>query len=184
MSKRARQDGNRAEGTGEGALSLEIYAMPGHLLRRMHQASQAVFDSEIAAAGFDLTSVQYAAMAAIAARPGLGQAALASAIAFDRPTTGGVIDRLEAKGFVRREIDPDDRRSRRLFLERAGEAVLAKVTPVVRRAQDQILAGLSASEQKSFLRLLARALEAVGGARRQTAEPGNVGSPALQADRG
>ena len=38
------------------------------------------------------------------ANPGIDQARLATAIAFDRATTGGVIDRLEAKGLVRREI--------------------------------------------------------------------------------
>ena len=163
----AKKDDGPSERAEDGALTLEIYAMPGHLLRRMHQTSQAIFDIEVSAAGFDLTSVQYAALAAIAARPGLGQAALASAIAYDRPTTGGVIDRLEAKGFVRRENDPLDRRSRRLYLEHRGEAVLEHVTPVVRRVQDQMLAGLSATEQKSFLRLLAKALKAVGNQRRQ-----------------
>ena len=86
--------------------------MPGHLIRRMQQASLAIFDTEMARAGCDLTSVQYAALVAIAAQPGLDQATLASVIAFDRVTTGGVIDRLEAKGDVRREMPSDDRRSR------------------------------------------------------------------------
>ncbi len=121
--------------------SIEIYQMPGNLIRRMHQASQAIFDAEVAAAGFDLTSVQFAALTVIAARPGLDQATLASAISFDRATTGGVIDRLEAKGLVRREIPKSDRRSRHLHIEPAGKAVLEGVTPVVRRAQEMMMAG-------------------------------------------
>ncbi len=148
---------------------LEIFEMPGHLMRRMHQASLAIFDTEVAAAGFDLTSVQYAAMTVIAANPGIGQAALAQAIAYDRPTTGGVIDRLESKGLVRRENDPHDRRSRLLFLEEAGKTVLAGITPAVRRAQDHMLQGLSAAERKMLLQLVKKTLSIVGTIRRHSA---------------
>lgn len=146
----------------ELATRVATHGMPGHLIRRMHQASQAIFDVEIAKAGFDLTSVQFAALTVIAANPGLDQATLASSIAFDRVTTGGVIDRLEAKGLVRREIAKGDRRSRRLHLEPAGEVVLDGVTPVVQHVQVAMLAGLSPKERETLLRLLAKALDAVG----------------------
>ena len=164
--KRARQEDDTA---GEIQPPVEIFGMPGHLVRRMHQASQAIFDVELAAAGYDLTSVQYAALTVIAARPGLDQATLASAIAFDRPTTGGVIDRVEAKGFVRRENDPEDRRLRRLYLQPAGKAALDGATPIVRRVQELMLQGLSVPERATLLRLLAKALTAVGDFARPTA---------------
>lgn len=139
-----------------------MQSMPGHLIRRMHQAAQAIFDVEVARAGFDLTSVQYAALSVIDGQPGLDQARLASAIAFDRVTTGGVIDRLEAKGYVRREIAAEDRRARQLFLQPAGKRVLAGVTPVVLKVQGLMLQGLSAKEGEMLLRLLVKALDAVG----------------------
>jgi MarR family transcriptional regulator, temperature-dependent positive regulator of motility len=144
----------------------EIYGMPGHLVRRMHQASQAIFDVQVAGAGIDLTSVQFAALAVIGATPGIDQATLANAIAFDRPTTGGVIDRLEAKGFVRREITKADRRMRHLYLEPAGDAILTVAAPVARRVQDLMLEGLSGPERATLLRLLSKALRAVGGSNR------------------
>lgn len=154
----------------EAEAPIEMFGMPGHLIRRMYQASQAIFDAQIAEAGFDLTSVQFAALTAIAHQPGLDQATLASAISFDRPTTGGVIDRLEAKGLVRREIAKGDRRSRRLHLEPAGRVVLEGVTPVVRRVQDLMLEGLNEMEKGAFLRLLSKALQAVGDANRSAAK--------------
>lgn len=141
---------------------LDIFAMPGHLIRRMHQVSQAVFDAEVAAAGFDLTSVQFAALRVIAARPGLDQATLAGAIAFDRATTGGVIDRLETKGLVRREVSKVDRRARHLYPSARGCEVLDGVRPAVLKAQDAMLVGLSAAERATLLRLLAKALSAAG----------------------
>ncbi len=139
----------------------ELYSMPGHLIRRLHQASQAIFDGEVAAAGVDLTSVQFAALTMIAANPGIDQARLATAIAFDRATTGGVIDRLEAKGFVRREIVKTDRRARRLHLEAAGETTLQAATPIVRHAQTLMLKSLSDKEQATLLRLLSKAVQTV-----------------------
>ena len=146
----------------KAAERVEMHGMPGHLIRRMHQASQAIFDIEIAKAGYDLTSVQFAALSVIATNPGLDQATVASSIAFDRVTTGGVIDRLETKGLVRREIAKGDRRSRRLHLEPAGVVVLEGVTPVVQRVQEAMLAGLSQKDRSTLLRLLTKALQAVG----------------------
>jgi MarR family transcriptional regulator, temperature-dependent positive regulator of motility len=138
---------------------LELYGMPGHLIRRLHQVSQAIFDAEAAAAGIDLTSVQFAALTMIAANPGIDQARLANAIAFDRATTGGVIDRLEAKGFVRREIVKTDRRARRLHLEAAGETTLHVAMPIVRHAQTLMLKALNDKEQATLLRLMAKAVQ-------------------------
>jgi MarR family transcriptional regulator, temperature-dependent positive regulator of motility len=103
--------------------------------------------------------VQFAALTMIAANPGIDQARLATAIAFDRATTGGVIDRLEAKAFVRREIVKTDRRARRLHLEAAGETTLQAATPIVRHAQTLMLKGLSDKEQATLLRLMAKAVQ-------------------------
>lgn len=144
---------------------IDITAMPGFLIRRMHQTSQAVFDREVAAAGFDLTPLQFAALAVVSARPGIDQASLAEAIVFDRPTTGGVVDRLEAKGLLRRETTAADRRLRQLHLKPAGRALLDAVKPVVERVQRQMLSALTAEERKALLHLLAKA---------QFAQPGKL----------
>lgn len=140
----------------------EIHTMPGHLIRRMHQASTAIFDIEMRNAGFDLTPVQYAAINVIGRRPGLDQATLAAEIAYDRVTIGGVVDRLEQKGLVRREIDREDRRSRRLYLETSGAVLLKAVGKAVLHVQDEMLKGLVAEERQALLALLKKALSAVG----------------------
>jgi MarR family transcriptional regulator, temperature-dependent positive regulator of motility len=142
--------------------ALEIYSMPGHLIRRLQQASAAIFDNEIRQAGFDLTPVQFAALTMIATNPGLDQATLAQGIAYDRVTIGGVVDRLEQKGLVRREIAAKDRRARNLYLQPLGEQVLNEVRPVVRNVQDAILRGLSDAENEHLCLLLRKALDAVG----------------------
>ena len=142
--------------------ALEIDTMPGHLVRRMQQASVAIFDNAIRLAGLDLTPVQFAALTMVAANPGLDQAGLAQGIAYDRVTIGGVVDRLETKGLLRREIAENDRRARRLYLQPLGEGVLAAVRPVVHAVQDAILVGLEPDEAEALCKLMRKALDAVG----------------------
>jgi DNA-binding MarR family transcriptional regulator len=132
--------------------------MAGHLIRRLHQQSTQVFQARMQAAGFDMTSVQFAALDAIAQQPGIDQAGLAASISFDRATIGGVVDRLEQKGFVQRVVSAEDRRSRRLDLTRAGRQQLKACRPVVEALQAEILGSLSAAEGERFLALARKAL--------------------------
>ncbi|MCJ7994015.1 MarR family transcriptional regulator [Rhizobium cremeum] len=140
---------------------LEIYEMPGHLIRRLNQTSVSIFMEETAKKGFDLTPVQYAALNAIEASPGLDQATLASHIAYDRVTIGGVVDRLVQKELVRREINPNDRRARTLYLTDKGADTLKQIRPVVRESQTVLLSGLTDAEREQFVSLLQKACEAV-----------------------
>ncbi len=132
--------------------------MAGHLIRRLHQQSTQVFQARTQAAGFELTSVQFAALDAVAQQPGIDQASLAATISFDRATIGGVVDRLEQKGLVERTVSPDDRRARLLHLTAAGRRQLAALRPVVEALQAEILAPLSAKERTAFLALARKAL--------------------------
>ena len=132
--------------------------MAGHLIRRLHQQSAQVYLAQTQAAGFDLTSVQFAALDAIAQQPGTDQATLAATISFDRATIGGVIDRLESKGLVQRVVSTQDRRARQLHITPAGEQLLATCRPVVEALQAEILAPLSPAERATFLALAHKAL--------------------------
>jgi len=140
---------------------LEIYEMPGHLVRRLNQAAVSVFMDETGKKGFDLTPVQYAALSAIEAKPGLDQATLASRIAYDRVTIGGVVDRLVQKELVRRETNPSDRRARNLFVTEKGTQALTEIRPIVKDVQSILLEGLDADERRQFISLLQKACEAV-----------------------
>jgi len=132
--------------------------MAGHLIRRLHQQSTQVFQAQTQAAGFELTSVQFAALDAIAQEPGVDQASLAARIGFDRATIGGVLDRLEQKGLVQRVVNVQDRRARLLDLTADGEALLAACRPVVVALQADSLAPLSAAERATFKKLAKKAL--------------------------
>lgn len=142
---------------------LEIFGMPGHLVRRLNQLSVSLFMEQTSRAGFDLTPVQYAALSAIDHSPALDQATLANSIAYDRVTIGGVVDRLVKKGLVRRETSSKDRRARNLYLTPEGAETLEKLTPVVRHMQVLLLEGLEPQERETLIVLLKKATDASNG---------------------
>src|SRR3954469_949563 len=122
--------------------------MPGHLARRFQQIAVAIFHSEVEEAGYDLTPVQYAALSAIRAHPGIDQATLAGLIAYDRTTIGGVADRLVQKGWLARNPSSRDRRARELQITDEGRKTLCEIEPAVEAAQRIMLRGLTALEAK------------------------------------
>lgn len=133
--------------------------MAGHLIRRLHQQSTQVFVQRTQAAGFDLTPVQFAALDAIHAHPATDQARVAEMIAYDRATIGGVIDRLEQKGWILRVVSERDRRARELSLTSKGERVHSALLPIVSDLQNEILRSLSSADRASFLKLVRRAVQ-------------------------
>lgn len=139
-------------------MDLDIYAMPGHLIRRLHQRSTQVFLDGVRAAGHDLTPVQFAALSALRHHPGCDQAQIAALIGYDRATIGAVIERLEKRGLLRREVNRRDRRARIVTLTPEGAETVAALHPVVETLQDDILAGLDAGERAALTALMTKSL--------------------------
>ena len=139
------------------APALESFSrLPGHLIRRVHQVSTAIFSEEC---GTDLTAVQYAALVAIQSHPRIDATRLSAVIYFDRSTIGDVLDRMDAKGWIVRHATASDRRVKLLTLSPAGRKVLRQAEPAIHRVQQRLLAPLTASETKTIVRLLAKVAE-------------------------
>ncbi len=134
------------------ALTTNLEELPGHFIRRLQQIAVAVFLQE--AEPFGVTPVQYAALQAICRAPGIDQRTLASVIGLDASTTGGVIDRLQARGLLRRSPSEHDRRVRLITPTDEGLALLEAVQPAMLRAQDRMLAPLSPQERGEFMRMM------------------------------
>lgn len=132
--------------------------LPGHNIRRLQQIAVAVFLQE--AEPFSLTPVQFGALQAVRNSPGIDQRTLAAHIGLDTSTTGGVIDRLEARGLLRRNPSPTDRRVRLLTPTDEGTALLDQAYPAMLRAQARILEPLPEPERQEFMRMLRVLVEA------------------------
>jgi DNA-binding MarR family transcriptional regulator len=131
----------------------DFSAMPGHLIRRAHQIAVAQFME--ATRKHDVTPVQYALLAALAQSPhDVDQVTLAQRAALDTSTAASTLDRMEAKGWIERRIDSEDRRRRVLHITRAGGGFFKRVSSDVAAAQESMLAPLSKGERETLCVLL------------------------------
>ena len=137
---------------------MRVHHMAGHLIRRLNQISTSAFTQRMQERGVDLTQVQFAAMDAIATFPGIDQAGVAAKIAYDRATIGGVIDRLEQKGYISRLVSKQDRRARVLRLTKMGERLFEEMLPEITDLQNDILTRLNQAERDWFLKLARKAV--------------------------
>lgn len=74
----------------------------------------------------------------------------------ETPGVSRLIDRLVAKGLVRRDRSTEDRRMLECFITGKGLALLDRLDEVVTQADEEVLGGLSPAELETFLELLAK----------------------------
>ncbi len=134
------------------AKSFDFQHAPGHLIRRAHQLAVAIFMEETASHG--VTPVQFAILNALMDTPGEDQVTLSGRVAFDAATSGSVIGRLEARGWIRREPDAQDKRRKLLWVTPEGEKAVVRMKRAVSRAQARILGKLDEQESARLLQLL------------------------------
>ena len=75
--------------------------------------------------------------------PGVAQHELRFCMARDKARIARVIDSLEKKGLIRREIDKEDRRIKRVHLTGKGRALDARLSAIRQRVQDMATSGVS-----------------------------------------
>jgi DNA-binding MarR family transcriptional regulator len=81
-------------------------------------------------------------------------AELAGVLSMPKPTVTVYVKRLEAAGFLRREIDGADLRRHRLILTPEGRKTMARGLPLLSKAFGARLARLNSAEQSELATLL------------------------------
>jgi len=131
--------------------------LPGHYIRRLQQIAVGIFMDEMA--DMNVTPVQFALLFAASQETGLDQRTLAGRIGLDTSTIGAVIDRLESRELIERNVSPDDKRVRLLSVTPAGKKLLQAVMPAMLRAQERMLAPLPKADRSRFMAMVKRIVE-------------------------
>ncbi len=113
-----------------------------------------------ALADLRLTAAEINALANLADRGALSVRQLSAETGTKASTLTNVLDRLEQRGYLVRELDATDRRSFRLVLTASGRAVAGRVIEVVAELEDRALGGLSASQLAGFHAVMSALREA------------------------
>src|SRR5580700_984876 len=74
-----------------------------------------------------ITPPQWAVLAQLMEQDGQSLSGLGAKALFDGPTMTGIVDRLEAGGFVRRRRDSSDRRVINLYLSPEGRELMSRL---------------------------------------------------------
>lgn len=82
---------------------------------------------------------------------GLTQSELAELMEIERPSLGRLLDRLEAKNWVRRQVDSGDRRVNRIYLTTNVEPLMLEMRRHAASIRSDALAGLTEREREQFI---------------------------------
>jgi DNA-binding MarR family transcriptional regulator len=110
----------------------------------------------------------YGVLMAIGRLGPVSQKQISDQMALDPSDLVGVIDILEAAGFLVRSRDPQDRRRYSLTLTAAGRKALARFDAVAAEVEEELLAPLDDDERQAFRGLVERVL----AHQRQAERPG------------
>ena len=106
----------------------------------------------------------FAVLTSLSEQGEASQAALGRRLSIDRSDLHAMVGQLEHAGLIARVRDPDDRRRNVVRLTAAGEATLKRLDALIDQAQRELLAPLSASERRDFVRMLERlSLDPIAG---------------------
>lgn len=129
----------------------------GFLVHDVSRMRRTLFDQAMKPLG--ITRSQWWVLSQLSrhARAGMLQTELARDLDVGKVTVGGLIDRLQASGYVVRVPDETDRRAKRIQITDRGREVLRQMVAVGQGLNRIILNGLSAAE----IETAERALEAM-----------------------
>jgi DNA-binding MarR family transcriptional regulator len=100
--------------------------------------------------------VEYSILRLVERNPSATQAEIADALYIKRQNIGGLVARLERMGWLRRDVDPSDRRRQSLALTAAGAKRLAALARAAARMDRELTGGWSDAERAAVVRLLQR----------------------------
>ena len=124
----------------------------GFLVNDVARSLRTEYDRRVRELG--LTRSQWWVMNHLFRNPGLSQSELAEILEVEKPSVGRLLDRLEAKGWVRREHDARDRRAWRVYLADAAEPQMRSLRKRAGELMNDALAGLSAADRERLVDLL------------------------------
>ncbi|MFM2301055.1 MAG: hypothetical protein RLZZ84_791 [Pseudomonadota bacterium] len=132
----------------------EIKEIIGFHIRLAHGACYRHFTETFT--DLELTQKQVSVMWLVDDHPAISQIDLGQRLRMDRATTMTIINRLQARGYLRREKSPTDGRKQALFLTKTGEQVLADAKRAIREHENWVKSRFTDAEVKTLMELLAR----------------------------
>jgi DNA-binding MarR family transcriptional regulator len=124
----------------------------GFILHDVARLLRTTFDRRVRHLG--LTRSQWWVLNHLFRNDGAIQSELADTLEIEKATLGRLLDRLEEKGWIRREADSQDRRAKRVFLTEEVEPALKAMRAAAAELRRDALSGMNAAQRDTFVDLL------------------------------
>lgn len=125
----------------------------------LYRLANVVIDHEVPVLReLDIEMWDYAVLGGLEYGPAPTQTQLATAVGRDKTRLIPILDRLEARGMLRRTPDPADRRNKVVALTDAGRSQLARCRASIRALDDELLADLTTGQREILLATLEQLL--------------------------
>jgi MarR family transcriptional regulator, lower aerobic nicotinate degradation pathway regulator len=137
--------------------SPEATDFAGQLFFRLWRATHTRIAERLESIG--LTPASFAVLNLLGKRDGMIQQEIGRAIGIDPSTMVALLDGLEGAGLVTRTPHSSDRRARVVTVTPKGRKALERGRKLNGEVEDEVLKGLSKTEQRELLGLLRQALD-------------------------
>jgi DNA-binding MarR family transcriptional regulator len=124
----------------------------GYRIKLLSQLLSRKFQERLEPLG--LTPFHWVVLCCLWEEDGLATSSISEKLQQVGGTLTGVLDRMEERGLIRRERDPQDRRIWRIWLTEAGEQLREVLPPLAVEIRDSALTGIPQSEHQHFSDLL------------------------------
>lgn len=124
----------------------------GYILKQAQHALRTRMDDELRA--HELTTSQYAVLAAVSVDPGISNAALAKSAFVTAQTMQGIVATLEKRTLLGRAPDPNHGRILMTHLTENGRETLAEANGAVMKVEALMLRSITKYDQKRVIETL------------------------------
>lgn len=122
------------------------------LLAKAYQRAHYIIKERLKPLG--LTPLQQLILAVLQQEDGLNAGDIGQRLVLDSATLSGTMERLADKGWITKDVDPNDRRALRVFLTPKAKEMETSLAEARLAANQELLRGLSLEEKLLFKRLL------------------------------
>lgn len=110
---------------------------------------------------FDLTAQQFSCLMYLythKTKP-INQRDIETHLSVSKATASGILQRLEAKGFIIRKVSDGDSRYKELLKTSKGDLFIDEISSRINRNENKMLSGFSSEEKEAFKNYLVRIYE-------------------------
>jgi DNA-binding MarR family transcriptional regulator len=122
------------------------------LLAKAYQKAHSTFKKRLI--DYGLTPIQHLILEALWQEDGQSAGDIGKKLVLDGATLSGVLDRLAAGNWIKKEPDPDDKRMIRVYLAEKVKTLRPRLAAERNRANEEILHNLTLEEKVLLKRLL------------------------------